>query len=103
MLFSVGKPAVSDRLRKSMNADIRFIFLFPLLLVILYFSYVGFNGQNPLRGTLFLVPYLLFFPVLMLAARKSTDGRIDWLDFTVFLLFFFPVTLIDAKPSGNLP
>lgn len=103
MLFSVGKPVVSDRLRKSMNADIRFIFLFPLLLVILYFSYIGLNGQNPLRGSLFLVPYLLFFPVLMFAARKNTDSTIDWLDFLVFLLFFFPVTLIDAKPSGNLP
>ncbi len=103
MLFSVGKPAVSDMMRKTMNADIRFIFLFPLLLVIMYFSYVGLNGQNPLRGTLFLVPYLLFFPVMALAARKSTDSRIDWLDFSVFLLFFFPVTLIDAKPSGNLP
>lgn len=103
MLFSVGKPAVSDRLRKSMNADVRFIFLFPLLLAILYFSYVGLNGQSPFHGTLFLVPYLLFFPVLMFAARKSTESRIDWLDFSVFLLFFFPVTLIDAKPSGNLP
>lgn len=103
MLFSVGKPVVSDMLRKAMNADIRFIFLFPLLLVLLYFSYTGLNKQNPFQGALFLVPYLLFFPVLMFAARKSTHNRIDWLDFVVFLLFFFPVTLIDVKPSGNLP
>ncbi|HTN06610.1 CPBP family intramembrane glutamic endopeptidase [Agriterribacter sp.] len=103
MLFSLGKPAVSDWLRKSMKADIRRVFLFPLLLVLLYFSYVGFNKQNPLQGTLFLVPYLLFFPVMAFAARANTNAKLDWLDFSVFVLFFFPVTLIDAKPSGNLP
>ena len=103
MLFSVGKPQVSDWLRERMKADIRLIFLFPLFLVFLYFSYVGLNQQNPLQGTLFLVPYLLFFPVVVLAAKTVTNRKIDWLDFVVFVLFFFPVTLIDVRPSGNLP
>ena len=103
MLFSLGKPVVSDWLRKSMKADIRLVFLFPLLLVLLYFSYVGFNQQNPFQGALFLVPYLLFFPIMVFAARANANAKLDWLDFAVFVLFFFPVTLINAKPSGNLP
>lgn len=103
MLFTLGKPAVTNRLRKTMKGDIRLVFLFPLLLVLLYFSYVGLNRQNPLEGTLFLVPYLFFFPVMAFAARTNTGAKLDWLDFAVFVLFFFPVTLIDAKPSGNLP
>lgn len=103
MVFALGKPQVSDWLRETLNGDIRLIFLFPLLLVLLYFSYVGWNQQNPFRGTLFLVPYLLFFPVVVLAAKAGTGSKIDWLDFTVFFLFFFPVTLIDVKPSGDMP
>ncbi|HRQ51093.1 MAG TPA: CPBP family intramembrane metalloprotease [Agriterribacter sp.] len=103
MLFSLGRPAVSDWLRKSMKADIRMVFLFPLLLVLLYFSYIGLNRQNPLQGTLFLVPYLLFFPVMALAAKVSAATGLNWFDFAVFVLFFFPVTLIDVTLPGDLP
>lgn len=101
MLFSLGKPVISDQLGKSMRADVRLLFLFPLLLAVLYFSYVAFHKQNPFQGVLFLVPYLLLFPVLAFASGSNT--RLGWFDFTVFVLFFFPVTLIDPSPSGNLP
>lgn len=103
LLFTIGKPEVSEVIRIRANENIRLWFLFPLALVVLYFSYVGFNYQNPFKGELFLVPYLLFFPVLAFSGKKSTNRQIDWFDFVVFFLFVLPVTLINVKPSGNLP
>lgn len=102
ILCSVGKPEVSDWLREKMKGDIRLIFLFPVLLVLLYFSYITINGENPLQGTVFLVPCLLFFPVLLFAANKNKAQKTGWLDFITFVLYFFPVTLLEAVPS-NLP
>lgn len=103
LLFSLGKPQVSDWLREKMKGDIRVIVLFPLLLVFLYYSYVGLHNQNPFEGLLLLIPHLLLFPVALLAARRTANDSVDWLDFAVFFIFFFPVTLINAKPAGNLP
>lgn len=102
ILFSVGNPEVSDWLREKMKGNIRLIFLFPVLLVLLYFSYIAINGENPLKGTVFLVPYLLFFPVLLFAANGNKTQKTGWPDFITFALYFFPVTLLEPGPS-NLP
>lgn len=102
LLFSAGRPEVSDWLREKMKGNIRLIFLFPVLLVILYFSYITINGENPLKGTTFLFPYLLFFPVLLFAAYENKTQKTGWLDFIAFALFFFPVTLLEVGPS-DLP
>lgn len=102
MLFSVGKPEVSDWLRGKMKGSIGLVFLFPVLLVLLYFSYMVINGENPLKGTVLLVPYLLFFPVLLFAAYGNKAQKTGWLDFTTFVLFFFPVTVLETGPS-DLP
>lgn len=102
LLFSAGRPEVSDWLREKMKGNIRLIFLFPVLLVTLYFSYIAINGENPLKGTTFLFPYLLFFPVLLFAAYENKTQKTGWLDFIAFALFFFPVTLLEVGPS-DLP
>lgn len=102
LLFSAGRPEVSDWLREKMKGNIRLIFLFPVLLVTLYFSYIIINGENPLTGTTFLFPYLLFFPVLLFAAYENKTQKTGWFDFIAFVLFFFPVTLLEAGPS-DLP
>lgn len=101
LMFSLGMPDVSDWLRKKINGDVRRLFLFPLFLTFLYYSYIALNNQNPFQGTLFLVPYLLFFPVMAFASKETS--KLGWFDFTIFVLFFFPVTLVNVKPSGNLP
>lgn len=103
LFFSLDRPAVSNWLRNRLQGNIRWIILFPLLLIVLFYSYLALNSVNPFKGTVFLVPYLLFFPVLAYAARDNNKSQIDWFDFVVFFLYFFPVTLVKLDSSGNLP
>ncbi len=101
--FTIGKDSVSSWLRSRINGDVKKMILFPTILLFLYFSYVLINGQNPYHGTLALVPYLIFFPVLLFAARRHTVQKIDWLDFTAFVIYLLPTTLIEVNPAGDLP
>jgi len=101
--FTIGKDSVSAWLRNRINGDIKKIIIFPAILLVLYFSYVLINGQNPYHGTLALVPYLIFFPVLLFAARRHKVVKIDWLDFTAFVIYLLPTTLIEVNPAGDLP
>jgi len=101
--FTIGKDAVSSWLRSRINGDVKKMVLFPAILLFLYFSYVLINGQNPYHGTLALVPYLIFFPVLLFAARRHKVEKIDWLDFTAFVIYLLPTTLIEVNPAGDLP
>ncbi len=103
LMFTLGRPSVSDWLKNKFEGDNRYLFLYPIILVFLYFGYLGLNRLNPFQGVLFLVPYLLLFPVLFFATRKDDSAKVDGFDFAVFFLFFLPVTLINVKPSGNLP
>jgi len=102
-IFSIGKEKISVRIRTWLNSDVKKIIIFPAVLVFLYYGYVLIIGQNPFQGAVSLVPFLLFFPVLVFAAGRKDEKKIDWLDFTTFVVFLLPITLIDAKPSGNLP
>lgn len=103
VFFSIGKSEVSHWLRALMQSGIKKIILFPLLLTVLYYSYIIINGDNPFRGTVFLLPYLFLFPALVFAAKKHTDEKIDWLDFTTLILFVLPVTIVKIDFKGELP
>ena len=103
LLFSIGKEQVSTRFRTWLSNDIKKVVIFPAVLIFLYFLYVYLIGQNPFQGAVSMVPYLVFFPVLVFAAGRKDQKKIDWLDFTTFVIFLIPITLIDAKPAGNLP
>ncbi len=103
VFFTIGKPEVSQWLRGRMLAEIKKIILFPLLLTVLYYSYIIINGDNPFKGTVFLLPYLFLFPVLVFAAKKQTEGKIDWLDFTTLILFVLPVTIVKIDYKGEMP
>lgn len=102
MFFTIDRNQVSNWLRKWVSGNFNRILIFPLLATILFFIYLAIHGSNPLKGTVFLVPYLLFFPILAFAARKE-QSEIGWFDFTIFFLYFFPVTLVEINPSGDLP
>ena len=102
-LFSIGKESITAWFREWLDDSIKKIVLFPALLIALHFAYILAIGQNPFRGTVSMIPYLVFFPALIFAARRKNEKQIDWLDFTTFVIFLLPITLIDANPSGNLP
>ncbi len=103
LLFSIGKPEIAKLIRSRIIKDSRISLLFPLALTFLYFIYVGLNGQNPFQNTLFLVPYLLFFPILAFLNLKDSNRKIGWFDFTILFLFIFPITLVKVQPTGELP
>jgi membrane protease YdiL (CAAX protease family) len=103
LLFSTGKEKISDQIRNWLNFDIKKIVIFPAILILLHFGYVLLIKQNPFIGSVSMIPYLVFFPALVFAARRNDVKKIDWLDFATFIVFLLPVTLIDANPAGNLP
>lgn len=103
LLFSIGKNSISESIRKWMNSEIQKIVVFPAVLIVLYFGYVLVIGKNPFQGAVSMVPFLVYFPVLVFAANRKDVKKIDWLDFATFILFLLPITLIDDNPSGKLP
>lgn len=103
LLFSIGKKDISESIRKWMNSEIKKIVIFPAMLIVLYFSYVLIISKNPFQGAVSMVPFLVYFPVLVFAANRKDVKKIDWLDFTTFIIFLLPITLIDDNPSGKLP
>ena len=103
LFFTLGKEHVTFRLRRWIQLDFKKLILLPAILLALYFMYVLINGQNPYRGTLALVPYLILFPVLLFAARRKREKRIDWLDFTAFVIYLLPTAFLEVKPAGELP
>jgi membrane protease YdiL (CAAX protease family) len=103
IFFSIGKDKVAAQIRNWLNSDIKKIVIFPAILLVLHFSYVLVINQNPFEGSVSMIPYLVFFPALVFAARRNNVKKIDWLDFVTFIIFLLPVTLIDANPAGNLP
>jgi membrane protease YdiL (CAAX protease family) len=103
LLFSTGKEQISNQIKKWINSDIKKVVIFPAALIVLYYGYVYLIGQNPFLGAVSMIPYLVFFPVLVFSAQRKDENKIDWLDFTTFIIFLLPITLIDAKPAGNLP
>ena len=103
IFFSIGKVAVSAKIRSWIQQDLKNLNVLPLILITLYVIYIFINGQNPLKGALALVPYLIIFPVLVFAARRRNVQKIDWIDFTAFVIYLLPTAFIEVKPAGELP
>ena len=103
LFFSTGKEVVSSVIKKWIGSAILRMLVFPFLLLVLYFLYMLLNQQNPVQGTLALVPYLVIFPGLLFLVRGYRTQKIDWLDFTAFVIFLLFTTFIKVEPSGNLP
>jgi membrane protease YdiL (CAAX protease family) len=101
--FSIGKEKVSARMRTWIDSDVRKMIIFPVLLMSFYFFYVLLTKQNPFYGTLALLPYLIFFPILMFVVCRQKVQQINWIDFTSFMLCLVLVSFIKVNPVGNLP
>ena len=103
LFFAIGRLEVNRIFRTWIDKNSLKVILLPAILLSLYFFYVLFNGQIPIRGALALVPYLILFPILIFAARRNRVQKIDWFDFTAFVLYLLPTLFLEVKPSGELP
>ncbi len=103
LFFAIGRLEVNRIFRTWIDKNSMKVILLPAILLSLYFLYVLINGQNPVRGALALVPYLILFPILIFAARRNRVQKIDWFDFTAFVLYLLPTLFLEVKPSGELP
>lgn len=105
IFFSIGKDVVLVRMAKWIGHDFVKTMVFPVLLVLIYVSYLLLNKQNDFLGLLPVVLYLITAPALMFVLRKVTynNSKINWTDFTAFVLFLLPTVFISGGYQGNLP
>jgi uncharacterized protein len=103
IFFSIGKKELANRINKFTQFNIKRAVIFPSFLILLYYSYILIHGENPLQGTVFMIPFLIYFPTLVFVAKADKSQNLDWLDFTTLTLFLLPTTLVDFSPETNLP
>ncbi len=102
-VFSIGKNEPAKYLNQYINLNINRAVLFPTALIFLHYTYIFVHGQNPFQGSVFMLPFLIYFPTLVFVARPNGNGKLTWLEFATFTLFLLPTTLVDFSPETNLP
>lgn len=103
VFFLIGFPKVAKYLSALINFNIRKAIIFPIAVIIFYYSYIVLNGDNPLKGTTFLFPFFILFPTVIFIAKNDNLYKIDWIDFFTFTLFLLPTTLVKFEPNTNMP
>ena len=103
IFFTIGKDEVGAWTRKFIDLNLGRGLIFPSILIVLYYSYILIHRENPFQGTVFMIPFLIYFPTLVFIAKGNSEKKIDWLDFTTFTLFLLPTTLVEFSPDTNLP
>ena len=103
LFFSIGKDRISKSFNGLVQNNIYKAVVFPTLLIVVYFTYIIINGYNPFQGTVFMLPFLIYFPTIMFVAKQNNSQEIDWLDFLTFILFLLPITLVEFLPNTHLP
>ena len=102
-VFFIGKENVITLYQDWIQQSWHRVFVFPITLLILFMLYLIINGYNPLSDNLFLVVYILFFPVVAFKLRNEVAQKIGWFDFTVFVLTLLPTAFYDIEQKGELP
>jgi uncharacterized protein len=77
LFFTLGRVEVTSIFKGWIQGDFKKVLLFPTILLALYFLYIVINGQNPVRGTLALMPYMILFPLLLFVVRRNRSQDID--------------------------
>ena len=103
LFFLIGRKEIAARVKNWIGTDFRKVIVFPVFLLILYCIYLLLNGQNPLQGALALVPYLIIFPLLLFVLSRHRVKKIDWMDFTAFVIYLLLANFVKVDPAGNLP
>ncbi|MFZ1291619.1 MAG: CPBP family intramembrane glutamic endopeptidase [Melioribacteraceae bacterium] len=103
LFFFIGNHNISKIISNAINFNLRKAIIFPLLLILIYYSYIIVNGENPLKGTSFLFPFFVLFPTLIFLSKNENLYKIDWIDFFTLTIFLLPTTLVKFEPNTNLP
>jgi membrane protease YdiL (CAAX protease family) len=103
LLFSIGQPGVSKKISGSLWLSKERVLVFPLLLIVILYVYIGLNGQSPFGGSSSLFAFYFCFPVLGFLAFQKTGMPVVWSDFVFLLLFLIPATMLSFEGGTGLP
>lgn len=103
LIFTIGQPGVSKRVSGSLLLSKERILVFPLLLIVILYVYIGLNGQSPFGGSSSLFAFYFCFPVLGFLAFQKTGPPVVWSDFVFLLLFLIPATMLSFEGGTGLP
>lgn len=103
LFFTYARPNTVAFLQDYYNQRKSRRLIFPSLLLFLYYLYGIVNDQPIFEGVMLLIPFLVYFPTLMVTALDSNGAEVRRLDFFTLILFLFPITLVDLPMKSNLP
>ena len=101
--FSIGCEAIIQIFRQWISKNRYNVLIFPAIMLAFYFSWLLINGQNIFKGNPWLLIYILSFPTVVFALRNDPNSKINWLDFTVFVLALFPSALFNIDQNSDIP
>jgi membrane protease YdiL (CAAX protease family) len=50
-----------------------------------------------------LLPFFILFPAFVFSSKVKVGKDYDWLDFTIFVIFLLPITLITLETKSEIP
>ena len=103
LTFTMGQPEISGQLRQKVGDSMERAVVLPVLLIAILYSYLGFHGHSPFKGSAALFIFYLLFPVLGFLAYQKASQPVKWSDFVFYFLFLIPATSISFGAKTNLP
>lgn len=103
LMFSIGIPSISQGIRYGTKTHLVSTIFFPLVLLVLYYTYLGIHGQPVMKEASLLLPYFVLFPVMALYHSGHNFKYVSWFDLFVLILFLVPITLVNLPEKSGLP
>ncbi|MHA8088034.1 CPBP family glutamic-type intramembrane protease [Aquirufa sp. Wall-65K1] len=101
LLFTIGRPAVIDKLQDIIQDKKERALLVPLFLFFVLISHYLFHGINPFIGSSGLYFFLCLFPTLAFLAFPRVEA--SWSDLIILLLVLIPSTIIHFPGNSDIP
>ncbi|MHA8099427.1 CPBP family glutamic-type intramembrane protease [Aquirufa aurantiipilula] len=101
LIFTLGRPAVVEKLQDLIRIKKERALLVPLFLFSLLSSHYLFHGINPFIGSSGLYFFLCLFPTLAFLAFPQQEA--SWSDLIILLLVLIPSTIIHFPGNSDIP
>ncbi|MEI6275817.1 MAG: CPBP family intramembrane glutamic endopeptidase [Prolixibacteraceae bacterium] len=101
--FTLGTEAVTGTLQKWIEKSIVRALLFPTLMLVFYVGWMLLNNQNLLEGKLWLLIYIVYFPVIVFGLINNPNRKIGWIDFTLFVIMLIPTGFFSIDQNSDIP